>query len=205
VPCRATTRYSTAVDNQTAIKVNIYQGERELVKDCRLLGEFKLGGIPPMPAQLPQVDVTFLVDANGILTVSAKELRSGQEASVEVKAGHGLSQDEVERLVLESVEHAHEDFTTRRFIEYSNKAKADLHHTEKALAEVGAELSAGEKARIDSATEALNAALAGTDANELERATKDFNEATIPLAEALMSQNAKRMFEGKTEGEMGMD
>src|SRR6516162_7036075 len=93
VPARATTRYTTFVDNQTGVDINVYQGERELTRDCRLLGQFKLRGIPPMPAQMPQVDVTFLVDANGLLTVSAREQRSGQQASVEVKAAHGLTQE----------------------------------------------------------------------------------------------------------------
>ena len=125
VPAPATTRYSTFVDNQTGVDINVYQGERELARDCRLLGKFKLSGIPPMPAQLPQVDVTFLVDANGLLTVSAKEQRSGREMTVTVQAAHGLNQDEVERLVLESVEHAHADFTARRLIEPRNKADSE--------------------------------------------------------------------------------
>ena len=89
VPCRATTRYTTFVDNQTAILLNIYQGERELTKDCRLLGTFKLSGIPPMPAQFAQVDVTFLVNQNGMLTVTAKELRSGAQAQVTVQPATG--------------------------------------------------------------------------------------------------------------------
>ncbi|OWK44474.1 molecular chaperone DnaK [Fimbriiglobus ruber] len=202
VPCRATTRYTTFVENQTAIVVNIYQGERELTNDCRLLGQFKLGGIPPMPAQMPQVDVTFLVDANGILRVSAKEQRSGAEASVDVKAAHGLSQDEVERLVLESVAHAHEDFNARRFIEYKNKAEADLRHTEKALAALGEKLTPVQRADIDRTTAVLQSALTGTDANALEQATTTFNTATTPLAELLMNAAAQQLFGGKTEDQL---
>src|SRR5947209_8443564 len=125
IPARATERFTTYVDGQTGVDINIYQGERELTKDCRSLGRFRLSGIPPMPAGLAQVDVTFLVDANGLLTVSAREQRSGKEAKVTVQATHGLSQDEVERMVLESVEHAREDFHARRFIELKNKADAD--------------------------------------------------------------------------------
>ena len=123
VPCRATTRYTTFADNQTAILLNIYQGERELTKDCRLLGTFKLSGIPPMPAQFAQVDVTFLVNQDGMLTVSAREERSGAEAQVTVRPAHGLTRDEVDQLVLESIEHAEEDFTARRLIELRNKAE----------------------------------------------------------------------------------
>lgn len=205
VPCRATTRYSTFVENQTAIVINIYQGERELAKDCRLLGQFKLGGIPPMPAQMPQVDVTFLVDSNGILTVSAKEQRSGREASVEVKAAHGLSQDEVERLVLESVEHAHEDFTARRFIELKNKADADLRHTAKGLAVAGQDLTPEQKATIDRVTAELKSALEGKDVDALQRATDRFNQATTPLAELLMNAAARALLEGKREEDITED
>jgi molecular chaperone DnaK len=198
VPCRATTRYSTFVDNQTAITINIYQGERELTKDCRLLGQFKLGGIPPMPAQMPQVDVTFLVDANGMLTVTAREQRSGREASVEVKAAHGLTPDEVERLVLESVEHAHEDFTARRFIELKNKADADLRHTERRLPEFGDQLTPEQRERIDTATAALKAAMIGNDVDNLQKAVDEFGAATQPLAELVMNAATRRLFGGKT-------
>src|SRR5207245_556018 len=95
IPARATERYTTAKDGQTSVDINIYQGERELTKDCRSLGRFRLSGIPPMPAQLPQIDVTFLVDANGLLTVTAREQRSGTEAKITVQPSHGLTPDEV--------------------------------------------------------------------------------------------------------------
>ena len=199
VPCQATTRYTTFVDNQTAITINIYQGERELTRDCRLLGQFKLGGIPPMPAQMAQVDVTFRVDANGMLRVQAKEQRSGQQAIIEVKASHGLSQDEVERLVLESVDHAHADFGARRFIEYKNKADADLRHTAKALDQAGAELTPEQRLRIDAATATMRAAMAGTDADDLHRAVDAFGAATLPLAELLMNAAAKKLLRGQRD------
>jgi molecular chaperone DnaK len=202
VPCRASQRYTTFADDQTAIVINIYQGERELTKDCRLLGAFKLGGIPPMPAQMAQVDVTFLVDANGMLTVSAKEQRSGREASVEVKAAHGLSQEEVERLVLDSVAHAHEDFTARRFVELKNKADADLRHTERALARVGDRLDPDQKARIAAATSALRVAMNGSDVQVLGRAVDALGEATAPLAELLMNTTVKDLLAGKTEDQI---
>jgi molecular chaperone DnaK len=202
VPCRASQRYTTFADDQTAIVVNIYQGERELTKDCRLLGAFKLGGIPPMPAQMAQVDVTFLVDANGMLTVSAKEQRSGREASVEVKAAHGLSQEEVERLVLDSVAHAHEDFTARRFVELKNKADADLRHTERALQHVGDRLDPARRVKVDAAAAALRTAITGTDVQALGRAVDAFGDATAPLAELLMNTAVKGLLSGKTEGQI---
>jgi molecular chaperone DnaK len=197
VPCRATTRYTTFVEGQTAVKLTIFQGERELARDCRKLGEFTLGGLPPMPAQMPQLDVTFLVNADGMLTVSAVEKRSGTQASVAVKAGHGLSQDEVETLVLESVEHAHADFAARQFIELTNKADADLRHTTKGLAAAGSELSPEQILAIDTAARSLRTAMAGTDVRALQRASDEFNAVTTPLAEALMNAAAKHLFGGK--------
>jgi len=199
VPCRATTRYTTFVDNQTAIVLNIYQGERELTKDCRFLGTFKLAGIPPMPAQFPQVDVTFLVDHNGMLTVTAKEQRSGVQAQVTVQPAHGLTREEVEQLVLESIEHAQEDFTARRLIELRNKAEADLRHTAKALAQAGDRLSASQRQAIDTATETLQHAITQNDLPTLQSALDAFQQATLPLAEILMNDVLRRAVAGKTE------
>jgi Fe-S protein assembly chaperone HscA len=187
VPCRATTRYTTFVENQTGVDINVYQGERELTKDCRLLGKFQLRGIPPMPAQLPQVDVTFLVDADGLLTVSAKEQRSGQQMNVTVQPAHGLSQDEVERLVLESVEHAHDDFRERLLIELRNKADGELRHTEKALAAAGSQLSESERAAVERAVAAVRESQAGQDVDRLRGALDGLAIATQPLAELLMN------------------
>jgi molecular chaperone DnaK (HSP70) len=199
VPCRATTRYTTFVDNQTAIVLNIYQGERELTKDCRFLGTFKLSGIPPMPAQFPQVDVTFLVDHNGLLTVTAKEQRSGVQAQVTVQPAHGLTREEVEQLVLESIEHAEEDFTARRLIELRNKAEADLRHTAKALAQAGDQLTPQQRQAIDAAVHTLQNALTQNDLAQLQNALDTFNQATLPLAEILMNEVLRRAVAGKTE------
>ncbi len=205
VPCSATTRYTTFAEGQTAIKINIFQGERELTMDCRLLGEFTLAGLPPMPAQLPQVDVTFLVDANGMLTVSAVEQRSGKRAAVAVRAAHGLTQDEVETLVLESVEHAHADFTARRFIELKNKADADLRHAANGLATAGDQLTADQHAAVDAVIAELRAAAAGSDLPTLERATDRFNRATEPLAELVMSAATARLLRGRRETDLSTD
>jgi Fe-S protein assembly chaperone HscA len=187
IPARATERFTTFVDNQTAVDINIYQGERELTKDCRSLGRFRLGGIPPMSAQMAQVDVTFLVDADGLLTVSAREQRSGKEAKVTVQPSHGLSEEEVERLVLESVEHAREDFRARRFIELKNKADADLRHTVKGLAASGVTLSADQRARIETAAAKTREAMRGDNGDTLQQALDELNAATQPLAEQLMN------------------
>jgi Fe-S protein assembly chaperone HscA len=196
VPCRATTRYTTFVDNQTAILVNIYQGERELIKDCRFLGTFKLFGIPPMPAQFAQVDVTFLVDQNGLLTVSAREQRSGAAATVTVQPAHGLTRDEVDRLVSESIEHAADDFTVRRLIELRNKGGADLRHTDKALSQAGHRLTPVQRQQIDATAAALKAAVAGNSLPLLQAAIDTFAAATNPLATLVMNEVLRQSLGG---------
>ncbi|CAN5343460.1 molecular chaperone DnaK [soil metagenome] len=199
VPCRETVRYTTFAEGQTAILLNIYQGERELTKDCRKLGEFKLAGIPPMSAQMAQVDVTFLVDSNGMLTVTAVEKRSGVKAAVEVKASHGLSHDEVENLVMESVDHAISDFHARRFIELKNKADADLRHTRRALDTLGSAVTNEERNAVAAAVATLEAAMAGSQVDPLQKAVDDFGTITAPLAERLMNATVKTMLEGQNE------
>jgi molecular chaperone DnaK len=201
VPCRAGTRYTTAADNQTAIVINIYQGERELTRDCKLLGAFKLSGIPPMPAQLAQVDVVFSVNQDGILTVAAKENRSGAQAKVTIQAGYGLTRDEVDRLVLESIENAEADFTTRRLIELRNKAEGDLRHTEKALSQVGQLLTSEERDKISSATLNLKNAMSGQELDALQHAIDSFSAVTNPLAQLQMNEVVRKTLGGeKPEG-----
>jgi molecular chaperone DnaK len=198
VPCRATTRYTTAADNQTAILLNIHQGERELTKDCRHLGTFKLAGIPPMPAQFAQVDVTFIVDHDGMLRVSAKELRSGAQAQVTIQPSHGLTQAEVEQLVTESVEHAESDFTTRRLIELRNKANSDLRHLEKLLADYRGDLTPDQLAAIDIAAGELRAAVAGDDLAVLQEGINKLVGVANPLTSLAMNRVTKQTLGGKT-------
>jgi molecular chaperone DnaK len=136
---------------------------------------------------MAQLDVTFLVDANGLLTVSAREQRSGKEAKVTVQPSHGLTNDEVERLVLESVDHAREDFHARRMIELKNKADADLRHTEKALAAEGASLTPEQRQRVETAKTKVQEAMKGDNGDVLHAALDELNQATMPLAERLMN------------------
>jgi molecular chaperone DnaK (HSP70) len=205
VPCTGTTRYSTHKDNQTAILVNIYQGEREVVSANKPLGQFKLSGIPPMPAGFPVVLITFRVDANGMLRVTAKEERSGVEAAVEVKAAHGLSAAEVERLVLDSVDHAHTDFAARRTIEFRRKGESALDHMAKALPVHGDKLTQEQRTAIDSASADLRAAMAGDDLPALERANATFEKVILPLAEVQFNAVTSELLRGKTEGEVRND
>ena len=199
IPARATERFTTAVDNQTAVEINIVQGERELAKDCRDLGRFKLSGIPPMPAQMAQVDVTFLIDADGLLTVSAKEQRSGQEAKVSVKPAHGLTDEEVERMVLESVDHARDDFRARRLIELKAKGATLVSHTKRTLSRPDLTIDPEERKQIESAvagveqcsqTDDITTAEAG---DKLNAAINHLSEVTLPLATRVMDETAKQV------------
>jgi Fe-S protein assembly chaperone HscA len=202
VPCRAVTRYTTAADNQTAILLNIYQGERELTKDCKLLGTFKLSGIPPMPAQFAKVDVRFTVNTDGILTVSAKEERSGVQAKVTVQAGYGLTRDEVDRLVYESIENAEADFTARQLIEKRNKAQSELRASEKATSDFGSLLTEVQREAILRSTRELSEAIAGQSLEVLDRAINAFAAATNPLAELQMNDVLRKTLEGQKANEL---
>jgi len=184
VPCRAREMFTTFVDGQTNIRINVLQGERELARDCRSLGEFELRDIPPMPAGLPKIEVTFLIDQNGILNVSAKELRSGKEAGIQVVPAHGLTKDEVDRMEIESYTHAREDMTAHRLIDLRNQVAFDTHKAEQALARAGAALPAEERHRIEAAMASLRQlAETCTDADELHKALDAFGKMTIHLAE----------------------
>jgi molecular chaperone DnaK (HSP70) len=155
-----------------------------------------------MPAGFPQVDVTFLVNENGMLIVSAKEQRSGQQASVTVQAAHGLSPDEVDKLVLESVEHAREDFAARQLVEFKNKGEADVRYTRKMLAEAGDRLTAAEHERINSAIQRVESAIAAEDVGALRPAVAALQEATSRLATEGLNAVVQQVLAGKTEAEL---
>jgi len=188
VPTEAKELYTTHVDNQTAIEINIYQGERELVRDCRCLGRFKLRGIPAMKAGLPLVEVTFRVDANGILTVSALEKRSQTDASIEVIPFHGLTQQEIDDLLEASYEHAIEDFTARQLIEFRQTAERvlqgiEMHWTiaEKALAQK-------DRTAIRQQMEVVRQRMEGQDPQVLKSEMDRLGDLTRSLADTVMGQ-----------------
>lgn len=184
IPCRATEMFTTFVDGQTAIKFNVLQGERELAKDCRSLAEFELRGIPPMPAGMPKVEVEFLIDANGILNVSARELRSGQQAGVQILPNHGLTRDEVARITRESVEHAQADIDAHRRIDLRNQVEFDVNKTRQMLEKVGDQLPAGERQRIErQMLELRDFAERTDDLDALHAALTKFGHGTLRLAE----------------------
>ena len=192
IPARASGRFTTSVDGQTGVDVNIFQGERELCKDCRSLGKFKLSGIPPMAARLPQIDVTFLVDANGLLTVSAKEqLHASQEAKVTVQPQprFDAGRDRAAWSSADSVEHAPGGFQPHaRLIELKNKAEGDLRHTEKGLVSEGETyLTPAERQRIEAAMAWTRQAVLADEPERLHEALDELNKATLPLAERIMN------------------
>jgi molecular chaperone DnaK (HSP70) len=173
------------VDDQTAVDVHVLQGERELAHDCRSLVRFKIP-IEPQPAGVPRVEVTFMIDANGILNVAAADLRTGCERSVEVKPSYGLSDEEIERLLEESIDFAEDDVTQRLLIEARTEADTVLHATEKALREHASFLIAGEQARIQTAVQDLKNAHQGEDYNRIRDLTEQLSEVTTPLAQRIM-------------------
>jgi Fe-S protein assembly chaperone HscA len=186
IPTSAKEQFTTSVDGQGVVDMHVVQGERDLARDNRSLARFELRGIPPMPAGLPRIEVAFLIDANGILGVSATELRSGTRAAVEVRPTYGLTEAEVARMVDESFEFAEQDVQARQLIEARNEADTVLRATEKALVS-GAELvDAAEAGRIRDALAGLRAARDGEDVAALREATERLNHETHHLAEILM-------------------
>jgi Fe-S protein assembly chaperone HscA len=186
VPTSAREEFTTSVDGQSVVDMHVVQGERDLARDNRSLARFDLSGIPPMPAGIPRIEVTFLIDANGILNVTARELRSGTQASVEVRPTYGLTESEVERMIEESMEFAEADVRARMLIDARNEADTVLRATEKALVQ-GADLLAGDEAdRIRAAARDLRASREGDDLDGLREATERLNRETRRLAEQLM-------------------
>ena len=204
IPASGREMFTTGVDGQTAVDVHVLQGERELATDCRSLARFRLRGIPPMPAGLPRIEVRFQIDANGILSVGAKELRTDIEQAIDVKPSYGLTDAEVERMLIDSFEHAEADFEARLLIEARNEGETVVHATEKSLRHpdfaqlAGREVTPSEVAGIEQAASALKAAIAGTDREAIHAATHALNDATRHLAEVMMNNSVREALAGKS-------
>ena len=205
VPASAQELFTTGVENQTGIDIHVLQGERELAKDCRSLARFQLK-VPPGPAGLARIDVKFLIDASGILQVSARDLRTGGEHSIEVQPSYGLDDAEVERMLEESIEFAEQDFAERQLIEARNEAEAVLHAAEKAIAREQAEapedLPEEERRAAEEAIAALRESLSGSDYKRIRALTDVLNQATTPLAERMMNRALAGALEGKKLGDV---
>jgi Fe-S protein assembly chaperone HscA len=195
IPVTARQIFTTFVDNQTAVDFHVLQGERELVKDNRSLARFKLRGIEPLPAGMPRLEVTFMIDANGILNVTARDERTGREQSIDVKPSYGLTDEQVERMLEESIDHAEADVSARLLIEARNDAEGLLRATRKALA--GAGPDSAERTRIEAALAQLEGAMRGTDYNRIRDLTDELNRVTTPLAQQIMDSSIKEALERK--------
>jgi molecular chaperone DnaK/molecular chaperone HscA len=204
IPASATEHFTTGVDGQTNVAIHVLQGERELAKDCRSLARFDLKGIPPMVAGLPRIEVKFLIDANGILQVSAREQRSGKEAQVEVKPTYGLTDEQVETMILDSFDNAEEDITARQVIEAKNEAGTILDAVAKGEASPAwGQLSADEHAAIAAAVVELKAAVAGGDYKVIRAGIERLDKATRRFAEIMMDTAVTGALGGKTMAAAG--
>jgi molecular chaperone DnaK len=191
IPTRKSQVFSTAADNQSAVTIRVFQGEREMAADNKLLGQFDLVGIPAAPRGVPQIEVTFDIDANGIVHVNAKDLGTGKEQSIQITASSGLSKDEVDRMVKEAAVHAEEDHKKRELIDVRNQLDGLVYQTERTLADNAANLDAGAKGAIESALADAKKALESQDVNQIRSTSDALARASHKLAEAMYAKAAQ--------------
>ena len=199
IPASATQFYTTQVDGQTNVAIHVLQGERELAKDCRSLARFDLKGVPPMTAGMPRIEVKFLIDANGILHVSAREQRSGKEAEIDVQPSYGLTDEQVESMLLESFDYAEEDFRQRQVIEARNEAETILAALEKGRrSPAWGQLTSEEQRRISKLEKSLHKVKQGEDYSAIRNDIDELNQGTMRLAELMMDSAVSAALKGKT-------
>ncbi len=203
IPVKKTQIFSTAEDNQPAVTIHVLQGEREMAKDNKSLGQFTLEGIPPAPRGVPQIEVTFDIDANGILTVSAKDKATGKEQQIKVTGSSGLSEEEIQRMIQEAEAHKEEDRKRKELVEARNQADALAYQTEKSLKEVGDAISAEERAQIESALNDLKAVIKDENATkeQIEAKVQALTQVSHKLAEAMYKKEQGQAAGGQTSSE----
>jgi molecular chaperone DnaK len=200
IPTKATQIFSTAEDNQTAVTIHVLQGEREMARDNKSLGQFNLTDIPPAPRGVPQIEVTFDIDANGILHVTAKDKATGKENKIKIQAGSGLTEEEIQRMIKDAEAHAEEDRRARELVEARNQCDHMIHTVRKSLKEHGDKIGAEERERVERALKDAEAALKSDDKAAIEAKTQALAQAAHKLAERMYAQEQAKQQAGAAAG-----